>query len=125
VPTLLQVAGGKRPRKWQGTTVPPAPGKSLMPLFAQGGALGHSSLWWLHEDNRALRVGDWKIVAAGKESPWELYDLHSDRSETRNQAQEKPEKVRAMATAWTKQFEAYCALATKDLPPEPQSDPCE
>ena len=35
----------------------------------------HDDLWWLHEGNRALRVGDWKIVAAGKDGPWELYDL--------------------------------------------------
>ena len=63
--------------------MPPAPGKSLVPLFAKDGTVAHESLWWLHEGNRALRVGDWKIVAAGKDSPWELYDLSSDRSETK------------------------------------------
>ena len=103
--------------------MPPAPGKSLMPLFAKDGTVTHDSLWWLHEGNRALRVGDWKIVAAGKDSPWELYDFSSDRSETKNLAKERPEKVRELAAVWTKQLEEYAALAARDLPPGPKARP--
>ena len=33
-------------------------------------------------------------------------------------ASEKPDKVREMAAAWTKQFDEYAALASKDAPPE-------
>jgi arylsulfatase A-like enzyme len=84
-------------------------------LFAKDGAIGHDSLWWLHEGNRALRVKEWKIVAAGKDSPWELYDLSSDRSESKNQAKDKPEKVKELAAIWAKQFEEYVAMARKDL----------
>jgi arylsulfatase len=123
VPTVLEAAGGKRPEKWEGRPVPTAPGKSMMPVFAKDGTVAHEFLWWLHEGNRALRAGNWKIVAAGKDSPWELYDLSSDRSETRNLATEKPEKVRELAAIWTKQFEESCALAAKDLPPDPKADP--
>ena len=68
VPTILEVAGGKRFETWDGQPVPPAPGKSLVPLFAKDGTVTRDSLWWLHEGNRALRVGDWKIVAAGKDA---------------------------------------------------------
>ena len=117
VPTVLEVAGGKRLETWAGQPVPPAPGKSLVPLFARDGTVTHDSLWWLHEGNRALRVGKWKIVAAGKDSPWELYDLSSDRSETRNLAADRPDKVRELAAIWTRQFEDYAALAAKDAPP--------
>jgi arylsulfatase len=116
VPTILEVAGGKPFETWEGKPVPPAPGKSLVPAFAKDGRIERDSLWWLHEGNRALRVGDWKIVAAGKDSPWELYDLSSDRSESKNLATEKPEKVRELAALWTKQFEEYSALALKDAP---------
>jgi arylsulfatase len=116
VPTILEVAGGKRFERWQGRPVPPAPGKSLVPVFAKDGTVTHDSLWWLHEGNRALRVGNWKIVAAGKSSPWELYDFASDRSETRNLAGEHPDKVRELAAIWTRQFEEYRALAARDLP---------
>jgi arylsulfatase len=123
VPTILEVAGGKRPEQWDGKPVPPPPGKSLVPLFAKDGTVTRESLWWLHEGNRALRVGDWKIVAAGKESPWELYDLRSDRCETRDLAKERPEKVRELAAIWEKEFEAHSALAAKDAPPEAKPKP--
>ena len=83
----------------------------------QDGTVVHDSIWWMHEGNRALRVGDWKIVAAGKASPWELYDMTSDRSETRDMAKDRPDKVRELAAMWTKQLADYCALAAKDLPP--------
>jgi arylsulfatase len=122
-PTLLEVAGGKRPETWDGKPVPPAPGKSLVPILAQDGAALHDSLWWLHEGNRALRAGDWKIVASGKDSPWELYDFRTDRSETRNLAAERPDKVRELAAAWTRQFEDYAALAARDAPPAERPRP--
>jgi arylsulfatase len=119
VPTVLEAAGGKRFETWEGRPVPPAPGKSLVPAFARDVTVTRDSLWWLHEGNRALRVGDWKIVAAGKDSPWELYDLSSDRSETRNLAADRPEKVRELEALWTRQFEEYATLATKDAPTGP------
>ena len=117
VPTILNAAGGQAPDQWDGKPVPPAPGKSLLPVFAKDGTVTHDSLWWLHEGNRALRVGDWKIVAAGKDSPWELYDLKADRCETNNLARQMPEKVRELAAMWTRQTAEYAALAAKDLPP--------
>ena len=123
MPTILEAAGGKRLERWEGQPVPPAPGKSLIPLFVKDGTVAHDSLWWLHEGNRALRVGDWKIVAAGKDSPWELYDLSSDRSESKNLAKNKPEKVSELAAIWTKQLAEYTAMASKDLPPELKTNP--
>jgi hypothetical protein len=42
--------------------------------------------------------------------------MASDRSETKNQALEKPEKVRELAALWEKQFKAISELAKKDLP---------
>ena len=110
VPTILAASGGKVP-----ADAPPAPGISLLPNFAKDGTAKHDSIWWLHEGNRALRVGDWKIVAAGKTSPWELYDLGADRSETMNLSKVSPDKVEELAAVWQKQFEANAALAKKDL----------
>ena len=106
VPTVLELAGGQR--------VEAAPGLSLVPLLAKEGAVQHESLWWMHEGNRALRVGDWKLVAAGVKGPWELYDLSDDRSESRNVAAEMPEKVAELAARWTEQAEAYFAVAKKE-----------
>jgi len=112
VPTILEVAGGRPFTTWEGQPVPPAPGRSLVPAFAKDGTVTHDWLWWRHEGNRALRVGDWKIVAAGEDSPWELYDLGTDRAESRNLAAEKPEKVREMAELWSRQTEENNALAS-------------
>jgi arylsulfatase A-like enzyme len=105
-PTILEIAGG--------TPEPALHGKSLVPVFAKDGAVIHEAIWWLHNDNRALRVGDWKIVAAGKNSPWELYDLGDDRAESKNLAAEKPEKVRELAALWEKQAQANIAMAIGD-----------
>jgi len=116
VPTILEVAGGKPFETWNEQPVPPAPGRSLVPAFATDAVIARDSLWWLHEGNRALRVGDWKIVAAGQDSPWELYDLRNDRSETKNLADELPEKVRDLAEQWTEETAKYSALARKDAP---------
>lgn len=118
VPTILEVAGGKPFETWDGNPVPPAPGKSMVPLFAKDDTVKHDSLWWFHVGNRALRAGNWKIVSAGKDGPWELYDMSTDRSETNNLATEKPDKVRELAAEWTRQTEQYSSLARKDAPVE-------
>jgi arylsulfatase len=113
VPTILEVAGGKRPSQWAGVPVPPAPGRSLVPVFTKDGTVTHDSFWWLHEGNRAYRAGDWKIVAAGKDSPWELYDLSHDRSESKNLAATLPEKTKELAARWQREAEEYFALGVK------------
>jgi arylsulfatase len=117
VPTVLETAGGKGPEARNGRRIPLAPGKSLVPVFARDGTVERDSLWWLHEGNRALRVGNWKLVAA-RDGPWELYDLSSDRSESDDLAGARPEAVRELAAVWRKQFGEYCALAATDLPQE-------
>jgi hypothetical protein len=43
-----------------------------------------------------------------------LYDLSSDRSESKNLAMDRPEKVLEMESIWMKQLEEYAALAAKD-----------
>ena len=40
-------------------------------------------LFWEHEGNRAVRIGDWKLVSEFP-GPWELYNISEDRSETNN-----------------------------------------
>jgi hypothetical protein len=47
-------------------------------------------------------VGDWKIVSASLDAPWELYDLTTDRCESNDLAKQHPEKVREMSAMWEK-----------------------
>jgi arylsulfatase len=116
VPTLLELAGATKPAVIRGHTVPPAPGRSLAPAFKADVPVARDFLWWEHEGNRAIRAGDWKLVAL-KGGGWELYDLSTDRGEQRNLADERPEKARELAELWNKQKEQTNALALTDPPP--------
>ena len=113
VPTILELAGGKGPKTIDGEAVPPLPGQSLVPAFTKDGSVTREYLWWFHDGNRAIRIGDWKLVA-DHEAPWELYDLGQDRSESRNLAAEHPNKVSELGEAWTKHAEEFRTLATAD-----------
>ncbi len=87
VPTVLELTGLEHPRTIAVKPAPPLPGKSLVPEFAMDRSVSRDYLWWLHEGNRAIRIGDWKLVAAGgPQGPWELYDLSQDRGEIKNLA---------------------------------------
>ncbi len=118
VPTVLELAGLEPPRSWQGKPIPPAPGRSLVPALARDVRIDRDSLWWLHEGHRALRMGDWKLVAA-KGDPWELYDLRSDRAEQHNLAGDRPEMVRELERAWQEQTDRFTELARQTLPTPP------
>jgi len=115
VPTVLELTGGKQPATVAGLPVPPLQGQSLVPDFARDGLVKHDFLWWNHQGNRAIRIGDWKLVA-DHQKPWEIYDLSQDRSETKNLAAKYPEKVKELEKAWTKHAAENNALALQDPP---------
>ena len=118
VPTLLQLAGAKKPPTWEGEPIPPAPGKSLTSAFSADALIPRDSLWWLHEGNRAIRVGDWKLVAAQGDA-WSLYDLKTDRAESNDLAPEMPRKAAELASQWQQQMEAMSKLARKSQSEQP------
>lgn len=110
VSTILELAGvnlGELAAQQPSTL----PGNSLVNLFAKDGADGHDYLWWEHEGNRALRMGDWKLVAS-KNSPWELYNLATDRGEMRDLAEQQPEKARELLAVWQRQMDECIRLAS-------------
>lgn len=111
VPTVMDVAGGELPLEWNGKPVPPKPGMSLVPALAQDRALGERSLWWLHEGNQAIRIGDWKLVSEMRRGRWELYDLAQDRGETVDLAATHPDKVSELSAAWQARLDETRRLA--------------
>lgn len=116
VPTVLELTGIEKPKAWNGVPVPPAPGRSLVPAFARDETIARDGLWWLHEGHRAMRIGDWKLVAA-KGEPWELYDLKSDRAEQHNLAPSLPDKVKDLAQTWQRHTDHFSDIAKHAVAP--------
>jgi arylsulfatase A-like enzyme len=94
--TCYAAAGAQYPKG-----APALDGIDLRPAFAAE-RIARPALFWEHEGNRAVRDGDWKLVAKfGK--PWELYNISDDRVERNDLAGKQPERVAAMA----KQYAQY------------------
>jgi len=83
----------------------PLEGISLAPLF-RGQTLPPRTLYWEHEGNRAVRAGNWKLVA-GFNEPWTLHDISTDRTETHDLSDQYPDKAASLAAAW----DAYATRA--------------
>jgi arylsulfatase len=87
-------------------------GESLLRAFSGTSFRRRSPLYWEHYGNRAVRDGDWKLVAL-KDAPWELYDLAADRTELRDLAQAEPgrtSRMERMYEAWAKR----CGVLTDE-----------
>lgn len=97
--TCIDLGGVKYPVEYQGIKLTPLEGKSLVPAFADR-AIEREALYWEHEGNRAVRIGNWKLVAKGPAGKWELYDLANDRTERHDLAAQQPERVKEMAARW-------------------------
>jgi arylsulfatase A-like enzyme len=96
--TCVEVSGAKYPTHNGNHGVTPMEGKSLVPAFVDQ-PWERDYLAWEHEGNKAVRAGQWKLVAV-KNRSWELYDLNTDRHELNDLAAQQPERVIAMAAQW-------------------------
>lgn len=103
-PTLCALAGAARPpaRELEGVDVSAA--------WCGGTAPKRDALFWEYgrndeffkfgpdrSPNLAVRRGDWKLLVAADGEQVELYDLATDRGETRNLAAEHPELTRELS----------------------------
>ncbi|MCR9293786.1 MAG: arylsulfatase [bacterium] len=114
-PTVLDLAGVELPAD---PDRPEFPGMSLRSALAGQDLASQRELWFYHEGNRALRVGDWKIVHANAargfpwaRSPeaqseslgganWQLYNLATDRAEQQDLSAVHRERVDQMSQRW-------------------------
>jgi len=97
--TVVDVAGAAYPKEFNGKPILPMEGRSLVPAFADR-PIEREALYWEHEGNAAVRVGDLKLVRRGRDGPWELFDLKADRTEQHDLASARPEKIRELAALW-------------------------
>jgi arylsulfatase len=84
-------------------------GVCLSPLLRGERRDAHANLAWEHIGTRAIRDGDWKLVAR-RTGPWALYDLSKDRGETNDLAGAHPERVAAMEARWNEWAKAKNVL---------------
>jgi len=109
-PTILALASKHAGTEFESPD-PKFPGLSFAKEFQEQANRASRSesrvLWWQHEANRALRDGNLKIVASGKDSPWELYDLAQDRAETKNLATQRPQELERLAKTWNELTEQF------------------
>ncbi|RZF60362.1 arylsulfatase [Sphingobacterium corticibacterium] len=106
--TCIEVSGASYPQTFDGNTITPSPGKSLIPVL--NGKITkqlHDELFWEHNGAAALRQGDWKIVRLGGKADWELYNLAVDRTEINNLAKKFPNKVDQMQEKWQQLANQY------------------
>lgn len=114
LPTMLELAGVKDPGStWNGHVAPLLEGQSLVPVLMKDSENQQREIYFHHMENRALRVGDWKLVSRGENGSWELYNLKTDRGEMHNLAFKYPEKVHDLAARWQKHEDEYLKLAAE------------
>ena len=105
LPTFLELAGAKYP----GKGAVKLEGENILPLLQGGQGNTNRTLCWEHEGNRAIRKGNWKLVALGPGNKWELYDLATNRIESRNLADEHPEMVKELSGEYDR-WAARCGV---------------
>jgi arylsulfatase len=74
-------------------------GRSLVGAL-DGRPIEREAIYWEHEGNRAMRQGNWKLVAKGPAGAWELYDMAADRTEMHDLASSEPGRVKEMVAKW-------------------------
>lgn len=104
LPTILDVGGAQYPEQLNGNQINPVQGKSLFEAL-EGKEFEREPLFFEHHANRAVIMGNWKLVSIGKKKApytgdWELYNLKEDRTETKNLLALYPEKAKELEILW-------------------------
>jgi arylsulfatase len=92
MPACLELAAGTYPATYKSRMLDPLDGISFLPLLTGAKQDPERVFYWEHEGNRAVRKGDWKLVALNKK-PWELYNLAKDPYEQNNLSGQNPQKA--------------------------------
>ncbi|MBN2843103.1 MAG: sulfatase-like hydrolase/transferase, partial [Sedimentisphaerales bacterium] len=113
--TCLEITQVSYPAIYNGNTIIPCQGVSLVKALNNDDPLDREALYWEHEGNRGIRIGDYKLVSGEMPKPrhyekvellplekWQLFNIAQDRCELNDLASDNPELVREMAAKWQK-----------------------
>jgi arylsulfatase len=140
VATILDVANLEMPKTYRGVEQHPLDGVSMRYSFDNADApTTRKRQYYTMLGTRGIWEDGWKAAAihapiSGKgnfdKDPWVLYHVDEDRSESKNLADEHPEKLKALIDAWFEEAEANFVLPLDDRGPKelftiqrPQAEP--
>lgn len=100
MPTLANLAGAEYPQIYKGNFIFDLASTSFAPVFSGMERKPSEFLFFEHENNCAVRSGEWKIISRFGDFEWELYNVVEDRNELHDVASKHPEIVGKLAEAW-------------------------
>jgi arylsulfatase A-like enzyme len=112
MPTCLDACEVSYPEEFRGNSILPQEGNSLLPAFRGARLQRRAPLFWEHFGNRAVRQGDWKLVALNRQK-WELYDMCADRTERIDLAEKHSSTVGNMTRLYD-DWAARCDVLTDE-----------
>ena len=87
--------------RFNGQSITPYEGVSLLPVFEGESAERQKPIFWEWRNGQAVYYNSWKIVRDGIKKPWDLYNLDIDPTETTNLSEINPEKVEELNKLFT------------------------
>lgn len=123
VPTVYDLLGVQPPTVLKGYTQSPIEGESFVPSLADPAAPGRETQFFSMVGMRALYDQGWLVTTlhpplsgwgSFEKDVWELYDLRTDRTQTRNVAAEHPELVEKLKGLWFYYAGLYRGLPLDD-----------
>jgi arylsulfatase len=106
MPTILDLAGVEHTEEFEGRTVLPFQGRSLLDLLAGEAATPYAEASRVGYELFGLKAyfdGDWKILWMAPpfgSGEWELYNLKDDPAEMNDLGGEQPERLEQMVAMW-------------------------
>lgn len=112
--TCLDLTGAVYPKELAGYEIIPHQGESLVPAFRNSSWRRDRPLFWEHEGNRAVRIGDWKAVSRHP-GDWELYNMAHDRTELNDLSHADPDRLKQMTKSYM-EWADRCGVLPWPLP---------
>lgn len=100
MPTFLEMTGAKYPASFNGHSITPYTGQSLLPAFKGARSFQSRALYNEHYRARYVRDGKWKLVSHSNDSTWHLFNISADESETNDLATKHPDVVKKLSLQW-------------------------
>ncbi|EDM28494.1 arylsulfatase (aryl-sulfate sulphohydrolase) [Lentisphaera araneosa HTCC2155] len=124
MPTILDITGIEYPETYKGRKILDLDGVSLLPALLEDKEFERSFVQY-YEGHENIHDGEWKLYRKNKKqpnapkSPWQLYNLKSDRTQQNDLAAKFPERVAELEKKyqnWEKEVAAIQAEVYKKHP---------